>query len=149
MANTKISDLGPEIALSADSERRASALGNGSLKPGQIVYVDPSTGKVAATQAGTNDYIVGILDKGYKTTIDEAIGDGDPCSIIIPQSGHLYRIFCTDPSGAVPAGSPHKLSTTAGSIEGAANTDLNTAGNIAVNTKALASGDTVGEFRWL
>lgn len=149
MANTKISDLGNEICLSAGEEIRIPALGNGTAKPGELVGVTDGTGKVVGTDIGTSEMFRGILDKHWKTDIDAAITDGERCSIVIPQSGRLYRIWCTDPTGAVVSGLPHNISTTAGNLTGAANTNMNTAGNRAINHKALANTDRVGEFMWL
>jgi len=149
MANTKISDLGNEICLSAGEEIRIPALGNGTAKPGEIVGVTDATGKVVGIDIGASEMFRGILDKGYKTDIDTAIGDGVRCSIVVPRGGRLYRIWCTDPTGAVVSGLPHAISATAGNLVGAANTNMNTAGNMAINHKALANTDRVGEFMWL
>jgi hypothetical protein len=147
MANTKISDLGPEIALSSGGETRIPALGNGTAKPGHLVGITDATGKVVGTDIGASELFHGILDKGYKTDIDTAIPDGTPCSVIVPKSGRKYRIFCTDQGGAVVSGMPWKISETAGSLT--ANTNMVTAGNVALNDKAIANDDLVGEYIWL
>ena len=146
MANTKISDLGDEIALSAKGQVRIAALGNGIAKPGERVGITDATGKVVGIDIGSSEMYLGILDKGYKTDIDTAIPDGQPCSIIIPIVGQTYRQWCTDPTGAVVSGLPHIFSATAGNIVGAAATNMNTAGVKCINKKALANTDRVGEF---
>lgn len=149
MANTKISDLGNEICLSAGEEIRIPALGNGIAKPGEIVGITDSTGKVVGIDIGVSELFRGILDKHWKTAIDIAITNGERCSVVVPRTGRVYRIWCTDPTGAVVSGLPHKISATAGNLEGAANANMNTAGNQAINIKALANTDRVGEFQWL
>jgi len=149
MANTKISDLGNEICLSAGEEIRIPALGNGVAKPGEVVGITDATGKVVGTDIGASEMYRGILDKHWKTDIDTAIGDGVRCSVVVPRSGRVYRIWCTDPAGAVVSGLSHNISTTAGCLTGAASVSLNVAGNRAININALANGDRVGEFQWL
>lgn len=149
MANTKISDLGTREISVQGNDKRVSALGDGTAKPGDLVGITDATGKVVQTDIGASEMFRGILDNDYKTAEDTAIPDGSPCSIIIPESGKKYNMKCKDPGGAVVSGLAHKLSDTAGAIEGAANTNIVTAGSKALNTRALANGDTVGEFQWL
>lgn len=150
MANTKISDLGGrEIAISGLPEIRIPAMGDGTAKPGEVVGITDATGRVVQTDIGASELYRGILDNDYKTAEDTAIPAGYPCSIIIPQTGHLYRMACKDPTGAIPSGNPHKFSATAGAIDGAINTNMNTAGNTFINHLPLANGDTVGVFMLL
>jgi hypothetical protein len=150
MANTAITDLGGrDIAISGLPEMRIAALGDGTAKPGDIVGITDATGKVVQTDIGASELFRGILDNDHKTAEDTAIPDGSPCSIIVPQTGHRYRIGCSDPTGAVVSGLQHKMSATAGKMTGAANTNLNTAGNMCTNAQALANGDTVMVAEWL
>jgi hypothetical protein len=149
MANTKISNLGSRKISLLPDEVRKPALGNGTAKPGDIVGITDSTGKVVGTDIGASELYRGILDDLPTIPEDTAIPDGVPCMVIIPRSGRFYRVACTDPSGAVVSGLPHKLSTTAGALEGAANSNMNTAGNFGINSKALANGDTVMEMQKL
>lgn len=150
MANTKISDLGGrEISLSGKPQKYIPALGNGTAKPGDIVGITDATGKVVGIDIGASEMFRGILDNDYKTAEDTAIPDGSPCNIIVPKSGEGYRVGITDPTGAVVSGLPHNVSATAGKLTGAANTSMNTAGNLCVNSKPLANGDTVMEVDWL
>lgn len=147
MANTQISHLGGrEIAISGLPEIRIPALANGTAKPGELVGVTDATGKVVGCDVGASEMLRGILDNDYKTADNTAIPDGSPCSIIVPQAGHLYRMWCTDPTGAVVSGLPHTMSATAGNLTGAANTNVNTAGINYVNHQPLANGDRVGVF---
>jgi len=150
MAKTKISDLGGrEIIISGKPHKLIPALGNGVAKPGDSVGITDATGKVVGTDIGASEMFRGFLDNDYKTDEDTAIPDGSPCCIIVPISGESYRLNCTDPTGAVVSGLPHIMSTTAGKITGAANTNLNTAGNLVVNNLPLANGDTVMEATYL
>jgi hypothetical protein len=151
MVNTKITHLGGsrKIARSGLGEVRISALGNGTAKPGDLVGVTDATGKVVGTDIGASEMFRGILDDEPTLAEDTAITDGMPCSIIVPQGAHIYAIKCTDPTGAVVSGLQHKASATAGAITGAANTNLNTAGNMCTNHEALANGDTVMLADWL
>lgn len=147
MANNKISDLGGrDIAVSGLPEIRIPAMGNGTAKPGDLVGITDATGRVVGTDIGASEMYRGILDNDYKTAEDTAIPAGYPCSIIIPTPGHLYRIKCTDPTGAVVSGLPHCISATAGALVGAANTNMITAGNRFINHLPLANTDTVGLF---
>lgn len=150
MANTKISDLGSrKIAVSGLGEIRIPALGNGTAKPGDVVGVTDATGKVVGINIGSSEMFRGILDDDPTLAENTAITDGKACSIIIPQKGHRYRVHCKDPSGAVVSGLPHKFGDVAGTVLGAANTNMNTAGNCCINSQALANGDTVMEAEWL
>lgn len=149
MANTKISHLGTRKISLSGNERRIPALGNGVAKPGDIVGITDATGKVVGINIGASELFRGILDDKPEIAEDTAIADGAPCSVIIPQSGKLYNIGITDAAGAVASGLPHKVSNSAGKLEGPANTNMNTAGNLAINTKPLANGDTVMEAQWL
>lgn len=147
MANTKISDLGDRrIAISGLPEIRKPALGDGTAKPGDIVGIN-SSGKVVQTQVGTSELFDGILDDEPILAEDTAIPDGYACSVIVPQSGHLYRCKMEDAGGSVAAGMPHAVGSTAGALEDTAN--LNTATPLAKLEKAIVDNDTVGEFRWL
>jgi len=149
MANTKISDLGNEICLSAGEEIRIPALGNGIAKPGEIVGITDATGKVVGIDIGASELYRGILDKHWKTGIDAVITDGERCSIVVPTSGRQYRVWITDASGAVTTGNGHIVSTTAGRLVGTAAANMNTAGNLCININVLANGDLVMECQWL
>lgn len=152
MANTKLSHLpggSRKVCRSGLPEIRIPALGNGIAKPGDSVGVTDATGKVVGTDIGASEMFRGILDDQPDMDEDTAITDGKPCSIVIPQTGHIYAIGITDASGAVVSGLQHKMSATAGKIEGPANTNLATAGNLCTNKDALANGDTVMLAEWL
>ena len=131
------------------NDKFASALGDGTAKPGEAVGIIDATGKVVGCDVGASELFVGFLDNKYDVADDTAIPDGEPVNIIIPESGKAYRTWITDPSGAVTSGNSHVMSATAGNLVGAANTNLNTATPLMTNIKALANGDRVMEGRWL
>jgi len=149
MTNTKISNLGSRRICLGTEESRIPAIGNGVAKPGDIVGITDATGKVVGIDIGASEMFRGILDDLPTLAEDTAVPDGAPCSVIIPKSGNFYRIGITDPTGAVVSGLSHAVSATAGKLVGAANTNLNTAGNMAINSKSLGNGDTVMEAQWL
>ena len=147
MANTKISDLGDRrIAISGLPEVRKPALGNGTAKPGDIVAIDSTTGKVVATDIGVSELFEGIVDDDPTIAEDTAIADGKPLSLLLPSKNHVYRTKIEDPAGAKVAGQPYGFSDTAGALEGLA--AANTAGCQGYLHTAVANGDTVGEIRW-
>ena len=93
MATTALSTIGGVILSSERDELILPALGDGSAKAGNLVGV-LSTGKVVACgSAATDDEFAGILLPNYAYDMDTAIGDGQPCSIVVPKSGHLYGYF--------------------------------------------------------
>lgn len=152
MANTKISALGSRKISVEGNDKTIAALGNGTAKPGDLVGITDSTLKVVDLLVGTSEMFVGILDDLPELAEDTAIPDGTPCRVIVPESGKKYNVKCTDPTGAVVSGLGHLSATAggaAGAVVGAAATSINTAGVRWINTKALANGDTVGEFRYL
>lgn len=147
MVKTKISDLGDRrIAISGLPETRKPALGNGTAKPGDIVGVDSSTGKVVASDIGASELFTGIVDDDPTIAENTAIADGKPLSLLLPQKNHVYRTKIEDPAGAKVEGQPYGFSDIAGALEGLA--ALNTAGCVGYLDSAVANGDTVAEIRW-
>lgn len=141
MANTAISDLGDKIALSAGGEITKTALGNGTLKAGNLCYVNASTGKVATTSTTAFE---GIIKEHYSIDIDTAITDGVGCDVIIPQKGHIYRVFMTDAGAGKVKGTPVKMGD--GVVTCVALNE--TADIIGYLESAIVDDDTVCEVRW-
>lgn len=143
MANTKISDLGGrDIAISGLPEIRKAAMGDGTSKPGDLVYYVDATGY--ATYA-TTALFTGILDNDYKTAENTAIAAGAPCSIIIPQKGHKYRVKFKDAGGAKPSGTPVIHDTGTGQVQFASDDTKNELGNL---DQPIADDDTVAVVQW-
>jgi len=101
MAKTKLSDLGSSVCVDDRNEKTVPALGNGSAVPGDLCGIDASNGKVKGTDTAAVDEFVGILKEDKITGPDTAPGDGVPVTLVVPQSGHNYRISTLpDASGA-------------------------------------------------
>lgn len=151
MANTKISHLGDRrIAISGLPEIRIPALGNGVVKPGDVVGIVRSTGYATGSDIGAFEYFEGIVDDEPSLAEDTAITAGIPCSVIVPQSGHKYRVGCVDLGGAVLEGTGMGFSATAGKLQKV--TAVGVAGStvfgLAQTVSLGANGDTVVEVRW-
>lgn len=143
MANTTLASLGPSVAVSPEGEKRMTFLGDGARKPGDCVGV-LSTTKVVGTDVGAAEYFLGFLDVHQQIAADTAITDALACDVIIPQSGHRYRIHIEDPAGSEYEGAPYTFSDTVGTME------QNTAvkGSEAKLAKSVANGDTYAEIIW-
>ena len=101
MTKTKLSDLGSSVCVDDRNEKTVPALGNGSAVPGDLCGITAASGKVKGTDTGAVDEFVGILKEDKITGTETAIGDGIPCTLVVPQSGHNYRIrTLPDASGA-------------------------------------------------
>jgi len=144
MANTTLSSIGNSVAASAGGEKRISALGDGTAKPGDAVGITLADGKVVQTDIGVSELFSGFLDINVETDMDTAIVAGVPCEIIVPQSGHEYNIHIEDPAGNEGESYPYTFSDTAGAMEQAASAIL----GIARLAKTVATGDTYGTVRW-
>lgn len=107
MAKTKISDLGSSICVDDQNEKFIPALGNAAAIPGDLCFVDPSNGRVkgAKIDAGAGEHFQGILMESKITGTETAIATDIPCKLVVPKSGHGYRIrinivtAATDPVG--------------------------------------------------
>jgi hypothetical protein len=143
MANTKISHLGGrEIAMSGKGESYKSALGDGTSKPGDLVYYVDATGY--ATYA-TTALFTGILDNDYKTAEDTAITAAQPCTIIKPTSGHIYKVKFSDAGGAKPTGTPLIHNTGTGAVQFGGDDTKDVLGYL---EQPIADDDTVCLMRW-
>ena len=91
MAKTKLSDLGSSVCVDDQNEKTVPALGDGNGIPGDLCGID-SNGKITGTYTGTKDEFVGILKESKITGTETAPGDGIPCTLVVPKSGHNYRI---------------------------------------------------------
>jgi hypothetical protein len=117
-------------------------MGDGTSKPGDLVYYVDATGY--ATYA-TVALFTGILDNDYKTASNTAITAGSPCSIIVPQPGHLYRVKFKDANGAKPTGTPLMHDTGTGNVQATTDDTKDVLGTLA---QPIADDDTVCVIRW-
>lgn len=148
MTNTAISDLGQTIEVDNTIEKTITALGNGTLKAGNIVGINNTTGKIQALNVGTLELGCYIVKGDGKTAIDTALPDGKAVTLIVPKSGHNYRVFIADQGAAKYRGQFMKPNASAVG-ELTANTDATTAGNVAILNKDVADDDRVAEVTWL
>ena len=150
MVNTKISDLGSrDIALSGLGEIRRTLIADGTAKPGDLVGVIEATGKVIRTDLGigtTSETFVGIVDDNPTYADNTATTNGKPCVVIVPTSGHVYRVKMEDPGGPIIQGFPMGFSDDAGAMEDIAT--MGTAGVYANLFKSVVDDDVVCEVRW-
>lgn len=148
MAKTKISDLGQTIEVDNQPEKTITALGNGTLKAGNIVGINNSTKKIQALNPGTLELGCYIVKGDGKTAIDTALPDALPVTLIVPKSGHNYRVFISDQNAAKYKGQFLKPNA---SVVGelTVNTNATTAGNVAILNLDVADDDRVAEVTWL
>lgn len=101
------------VSLDAVDDKKVPALGDGSLLPSSLCTINESTGKIEASDAGSTDEFVGILEKRYDKTIDEAPDDGETVDLIVPKQGHDYIVRVDSSNTAAGnAGKPMELSET-------------------------------------
>lgn len=103
MAKTTMSQFGAGVCVDNEKEHLVPALGNGAAVPGDLCGITAADGKVLASQTGAVGFI-GILKEDPVTGNETAIVAGVPCSLIVPKSGHRYRIRCNDLAGDYPVG---------------------------------------------
>ena len=149
MAKTKISDLGSSVCVDDKNEKYIPALGNGTAVPGDLVTVAPATGRVAGADvdAGAGERFAGILMESKITGTETAIVTDVPCRIVVPKSGHNYRIRCNIVAAATDeVGGGVTFSATVYKSETSAVTLAAT--KIGRLSNEALVGDTVCELTW-
>ena len=147
MAKTKISDLGSSVCVDLQNEKFVPALGNGTAVPGDLCYIDPATGRVAAADIAANEFFGGILMESKITGTETAIVADVPCKLVVPKSGHNYRIRAN-----VIAATDDELglgvtfSTTAYKAQSGTTLILSKIGRLAASAVV---DDTVCEITWI
>lgn len=101
------------ISLDAVEDKKVPALGDGTLLPASLCSIDSATGKIVPAEEGATDEFVGLLEKRYDKTIDEAPDDGEAVDLIVPKQGHDYivRVDSANTAAGHP-GKPMELSET-------------------------------------
>ena len=143
MANSTISSIGGVIQGNWEDEFFVSAYGNASEKAGSLVGISAAGAIVECGSQATDDEFVGIVVGAYDTDLDTAPAATSLCTIVIPQSGHLYGCLTDDLSTAL-AGEPLIHSDTDGQLKAGGNIE---AIHVARKYKAN-SGDTVAIVIW-
>ncbi len=150
MTKTKISDLGSSVCVDDQNEKYIPALGNGTGVPGDLCSIDPSNGRVigADIDAGAGEHFQGILMESRITGTETAIVSDIPCKLVVPKSGHGYRIRINAVSGATdPVGTGVTFSSTAYKGE-TTDTTLLLSKIGRLSLEALVN-DTVCELNWI
>lgn len=148
MAKTKISDLGSSVCVDDQNEKLIPALGNGTAIPGDLCFIDPTNGRLKGSDidAGAGEFFSGILMESKLTGTETAPGADVPCKLVVPKSGHNYRIRINIATNTDEVGGPVTFSTT---VYKAETTDvtliLGFIGNIALE---VLTDDTVAEITW-
>lgn len=144
-AITKISDLGSQICVDDENEHLVPALGNGTAVPGDMCGIDAANGRVTGVNDGTDENFVGILKESKITGTETAIVADVKCSLVVPKSGHRYRIRCLDTVDTQEAGYPMGFSTTAYKMDALADAEISVA-RLSIAKKE--DDDTVAEVIW-
>jgi len=150
MAKTELKDLGSSVLVDDQDEKFVPALGNGTAIPGDLCSIDPSNGRVIAADidAGAGEHFVGILMESKITGTETAIVADIPCKLVVPKSGHGYRVRCNIIAGATdPVGTGVTFSTTAYKAE-TTDTTLLLSKIGRLSLEALVN-DTVCELNWI
>jgi hypothetical protein len=145
MVRTLIRDYGTSVIAGSDGDEEIiPALGDGVAIPGDLVSI-LSTRKVAGSDVGVNEEFAGILMESQVTGTETAIVDGIPCDVVVPISGHRYRIRILDPGANKEIGYALTFSATAGKADAAA--DIIHA--LCTIAKPILDTETVAEVFWL
>lgn len=105
-ARTTIAQLGGKICVNDRKEHLIPALGNNAAKPGDMCGIDAADGKLKAVNDGTYEDFLGILKEHVLYGVDTAIPTNVPCSLIVPKSGHRYRVRIENSVDIEPVGTP-------------------------------------------
>ena len=121
-AVTVLSSLGGKVCMdSRADELWISRKADGTLKAGHAADVSGDTA-VGTDVDGHLDEFGGFVLPRYDTDVDTAMTSGDLIDIVIPQGGHLYNVYITDPGATAYAGEPLKWhATAAGQLQIAGN----------------------------
>lgn len=145
MAKTTLRELGTSVIVSSDGDEEIIvALGDGTAVPGDLVAI-LATGKVVGTDVAAVEDFTGILLEAPITGTETAIVDGIKCSVVIPKSGHRYRIRILDQNADLEIGHPLTFSGTPGKATTGATAILGKIGTVA---RPCPDDDTVVEMRW-
>ena len=147
MAKTTLGDLGSSVCVDDQDEKYIPALGDGNAVPGDLCSIIPGTGKVQGADVAALEFFSGIMMESKITGPETAIPDGDPCKLVVPKSGHGYRIRCIAADDTDEVGSGVTFSGTAFKAE---TTDVTLANSkIGRLSLEVLVGDTVCEVNWI
>ena len=145
MAKTKISDLGSSVCVDHQNEKLVPALGNGTQDPGSLCAIDPSNGRIVGSDVGGLEQFVGILMEDKITGTETAPVADAPCMLVVPKSGHGYRLRCDDLGATVKVGHGLNFGANPGDAIKQSTLILSFIGRLALEG---LTGDTVCEMTW-
>lgn len=148
MAKTKLSDLGSSVLVDDQDEKFIPALGDGTFGvPGDLCFIAPATGRIAGADVAAAEFFQGILMESKITGTETVIVQDVPCKLVVPKSGHAYRIRIIAAGDTDEAGTGVTFSGTAGKAE---TTDVTLAlsklGRLSIE---VLVGDTIAEIIWI
>jgi len=146
MAKTELGHLGSKVCVDDQNEKTIPALGDGTSVPGDLVYIDPADGKAKGADIAAKEFFSGILKESKITGPETAIVAGVACTVVVPKSGHGYRIRCNAAGETDEVGGGVTFSTTAGKAETTDTTII--LGFIGQLSLEVLVGDTVCEVNW-
>lgn len=117
MANTTLSSIGGVIQSNDGKELLTGAIADGTAKAGWLVEITSAGLATAVDIGGNTDRMTGILLANNKTDMDTAIVSGQPVSVVLPQGGRLYGIYCDANSGVAPGIAHGYHATTDGALD--------------------------------
>lgn len=146
MAKTELKDLGSSVLVDDENEHFIPALGDGASIPADLCYIDPSDGKAKGSDVGAQEFFSGIMMESPITGTETAIVAGVQAKLVVPKSGHRYRIRCIAAGDTDEVGGGVTFSATAGKAE---TTDVTLANAKCgrINLEVLV-GDTIVEVVW-
>lgn len=148
MAKTKLSDLGSSVLVDDQDEKLVPALGDGTFGvPGDLCFIAPATGRVAGSDVGAFEFFVGILMESKITGTETVIVQDVPCMLVVPKSGHAYRIRIIAAGDTDEIGSGIVFSATPGKAETTDQTLANS--KIGRASLEILVGDTIAEIIWI
>ena len=145
-AKTKLSDLGSQVCVDDENEHLIPALGNGTAVPGDLCGITSADGKVKGTDEGAVNEFLGILKESKITGTETAIVAGVKCSLIVPKSGHRYRIRILDTVDTQDVGFALDFSGTPYKADAAASINV---AKMVLSLPCYQDDDTIVEVIWL
>ncbi len=140
-----ISALGDSVIMGdLNDEEIITGLASGSEKAGDLVNITTSTGALAKCDVDVIDLFIGICVERYDTDIDTAYTASDAVDVVIPKSGHKYRVQTANLSASGP-GIAMILTNAAGLGK---QTAIETNERCRTFGDSYVTGDTVAEVIW-
>ena len=147
MAKTELKHLGSSVLVDDQDEKFIPALGDGNALPGELCYIDPADGKAKGAEVGAQEFFSGILMESKITGPETAPVAGVPVTLVVPKSGHNYRVRCIAAGDTDEVGTGVVFSATPGYVETTDTTlALSKVGRIALE---VLVGDEVCEITWI